>query len=449
MAPIRKTVRAVTLGTAIAVGALALLAAPTAASASAPASAGHMIPAVGVGPHFKSAGTARGSDITFPCQTTSPAQCYGPKQIRHAYGYDKLLAKGIDGRGSTIVIVDAFSAPSIRTDLHNFDQAFGLKDPKLNIIAPQGLTKFDYNDPNQVGWSAEISLDVEWAHAIAPKATIDLVLAKSNDDRDIAKALKYVADKGLGDVVSQSYGEAEQCSLVNLKAQHEIFAKMNRNGTTVFASAGDEGAAEPSCDGSTWVKAASTPASDPAVTGVGGTALYANGKTGAYQSETVWNEPDYAVAGGSGLSSVFTEPSFQRSVQHTGKRSVPDVSYNGAVNEGVIVAWSEAGGSGLFYVFGGTSAGSPQWAATAALAKQQAGHRLGNINPWLYHLTSEVGVSKLFHDITKGNTSVVEADANNHPVSITGVSARKGWDFATGFGSPKANVLVPFLGGDD
>jgi subtilase family serine protease len=405
-----------------------------------------MTPAVGATPLHRRAGQLHGADAVFECQTTTPAQCYGPEQIRHAYGIDKLAKKGLNGRGTTIVIVDAFQSPTIRHDLANFDEAFGLPNPKLNVIAPQGLTPFDPTDDNQVGWSAEISLDVEWAHAVAPKATIDLVLAKSNDDADIARALRYVAARGLGNVVSQSYGEAEQCSTVPLAAEHRIFADMESHGTTVLASAGDEGAAEPSCDNSSWVKAASTPASDPLVTGIGGTTLYADGLTGAYQSETVWNEPEYAVAGGSGFSTVFAEPRFQRKVQHTGRRSVPDVSYNASVNEGVLVAWSASGeGEDLFFSFGGTSSGSPQWAGLVALANQAAHHRLGDLNPGLYALGTSSAYHRLFHDITKGNTSVTEQDAAGGDVVIRGSAAHSGWDAATGFGSPKADRLVPAL----
>jgi subtilase family serine protease len=109
---------------------------------------------------------------------------------------------------------------------------------------------------------------VEWAHAVAPKATIDLALAKSNDDADLARALRYVAARGLGNVVSQSYGGAERCSGVPLAAQHRTFADMESHGTTVLASSGDQGAAQHSCDGTSWVKSARTPASDPLVTGV-------------------------------------------------------------------------------------------------------------------------------------------------------------------------------------
>src|SRR4029077_16670085 len=129
---------------------------------------------------------------------------------------------------------------------------------------------------NAFGWKAETTLDVEWAHAIAPGATIDLVVAKSNDDADILSATQYVASHDLGDVVSQSYGEAEQCMDPGVFArQHRVFDQLTRQGITLLASSGDQGAALPSCDGSSYIKATSTPATDPNVTAVGATKLVA------------------------------------------------------------------------------------------------------------------------------------------------------------------------------
>src|SRR5262249_23280529 len=146
----------------------------------------------------------------------------------------------------------------------------------LNIIAPNGLTPFDPTSANQVGWAGEIALDVQWAHAIAPAATIDLVLAPSNQDADILSVTKWAVDHDLGDVISQSLGENENCVDPNLlKAEHQVFQDATDNGITLFASSGDEGAAQQTCDGNSWVQVASSPASDPLVTAVGATELFA------------------------------------------------------------------------------------------------------------------------------------------------------------------------------
>src|SRR2546430_2636240 len=110
-----------------------------------------------------------------PClsSTTIPL-CYSPQQIRRAYGIQPLLNQGITGKGRTIVIVDDYQSPTIVSDLALFDKIFNLPTAKLNIIAPFGLKPFDPGDPAAVGFAIEIALDVEWSHAIAPGATIDL-----------------------------------------------------------------------------------------------------------------------------------------------------------------------------------------------------------------------------------------------------------------------------------
>ncbi len=348
---------------------------------------------------------------------------------------------GPNGAGRTIAIVDAFQSPTIASDLATFNTVFGLSSPKLNIIAPDGLTPFDQNDGNQVGWAGEITLDVEYAHAIAPAATIDLVLAKSNNDADIFSAQKFVVDHNLGDTLSQSFGEAEQCMDPTINAAtHQLFKKAAAEGITVFASSGDQGSAQPTCDGTSFMKAVSTPASDPLVTGVGGTILDANGVTGAYNNEVVWNEPTFGAAGGGGFSTMFKKPAFQRGTVQGAARGVPDISYNAAIIGGVLAVWSTSGqGANLVFQFGGTSAGSPQWAGLAALADQFGHHRVGDINNALYQLGRTPLSSHLFHDITVGDNTF------HGPVTVPGFSATKGWDAASGIGSPKADVLVPVL----
>ena len=160
-----------------------------------------------------------------------------------------------------------------------------------------------------------------------------------------------------------------------------MFAKATLKGITLLASSGDQGAAQPSCDGSTFIKAASSPASDPLVTGVGGTLLDADRLTGVYHSETTWNEPQFEAGTGGGFSVVYGTPVFQKNL-HLPSRGVPDVAYNAGINSGVLAAWSSSGlGPDLFFRFGGTSAGSPQWAGLVALAAQLRHARVGYLNP--------------------------------------------------------------------
>ncbi len=422
------------------IGAAALVASAIApASApSAAASTGSMEPAIGSHPQYKAVARAAATmqEQTFSCQTTQPAGCYGPAQIKAAYGIDKLAEQGLDGTGRTIVIIDAYSSPTITQDLAAFDSLFGLPDPHLEIIAPQGLTPFDPTDQTQVGWSGEITLDVEWAHAIAPGATIKLVLAKSSQDADIFAATRYAVDHNLGDVISQSFGEAEQCMSLSLVArQHGLFAKATARGITLLASAGDAGAAQPTCDGSSYFQAASTPATDPFVTAVGGTALNANGLTGAYQSESVWN--DAYGAGGGGYSVLYPTPIYQKSL-HLASRGVPDVSYNAAVIGGVLTVWTLPGEGQFVFRFGGTSAGSPQWAGIVALADQLHHGRVGEINSELYAAArNQTSYATDFHDVTVGNNGALPITA--------GFDAAPGWDAASGLGTPQADRLVPML----
>jgi subtilase family serine protease len=379
--------------------------------------------------------------VRFSCQLTVPAGCYGPDQMRAAYGTQTLLSAGYDGTGRTITIIDAYGSPTLAGDVANFDSAWGLPAANFTVTAPFGI---DPTTPaNASGWAGETSLDVEWAHAIAPGAKIALVVAKSNNDSDILDATQYAVDHNVGDVVSQSFGEGEICmAQADLNRQHQLFQQAVRKGMTLFASSGDQGAGQPNCDGSDgYFKSTSTPASDANVTSVGGTTLHADGVSGAYQSESTWNESalfDDAVAGGGGVSVLYRLPLYQLlAVRNSRMREVPDVSYNAAVFNGVIVAFQ-----GSFYRFGGTSAGSPQWAAITSIVDQLAHHRMGNINTALYLLSKLPGSANPFHDIADGSNNSVP-DGNGG--TITGYTAVRGYDMATGLGSPNIGVITPLL----
>ena len=422
---------------------------------------------VSVNPQRVPAGNPTGH--VFGCQTqlvVGGIVCYSPEQIRNAYNITPLLNAGITGAGKSIVIIDAFQNPDMPQDIANFDGAFGLPAPNFTQVAPDGLTPFDPTDANQVGWAGEITLDVQWSHAVAPGANIVLVLAKSNQDADILSATKYAVDHRLGDIISQSFGENETCvDPTLLKQEHQIFADATLKHMTIFASSGDQGAAQQTCDGSSWTQVASSPASDPLVTGVGATELVASPAcrdaalneipcasgiaAGTYQSESALNEaPGLFTAGnfatGGGFSTLYKEPFYQfGSVSHHFQRGVPDVAYNGAIGHGVLASFTLGGG---FFIFGGTSAGSPQWAGITALADQKAGRSLGLINPALYLIGNIPPLYKHdFHDTTTGNNSVIEPDANNTPVSVAGFNAGTKWDATTGLGTPNAANLIALI----
>jgi subtilase family serine protease len=207
------------------------------------------------------------------------------------------------------------------------------------------------------------------------------------------------------------------------------------------------------------------------VTAVGGTELHAadyclasrgcnpsaNPAPGTYLGEIGWNEgPPFGdfqaffgstLASGGGYSTVWSEPPWQQGTIHGGKqRAVPDVSYNGAVLHGVLTYLNIPGVPPGFYRFGGTSAGSPQWAAITAIADQAAGHDYGFISSALYKMGQSAGdYASAFNDITTGTNSAVEFDSANNPVTITGFNAGPGWDAVTGLGSPKAAGLLSGL----
>ena len=447
---------------------------------STSAYAGSPVPVTGavVAPFLKLGPQAIPANVTAPgyslfdCQVVggdpSLGTCYDPYQIRHAYGIDNLINAGLTGQGRTIVIIEAYSAPNIVAELNAFDSFYGLPalnglggrfNPRLGTftqVAPDGLTPFDPNDINQMAWAEEISLDVQWAHVVAPGASIVLDLAKSSLDSDILSVTQYAVNHNLGDVISQSFGENESCVDANqLKSEHQLFTKATLAHITLVASAGDQGAAQFSCDGTTFVQAVSSPASDPLVTAVGGTELHAaryclkalgcnpraNPAAGTYQGEVAWNEPAYYGATGGGFSVLYKAPLSQRLLTRAGKqRGVPDVAYSAAIDYGVLTYLDIPGLPAGFYPFGGTSVGTPQWAGLAAIADQAAGRRLGFLNAALYlYSLLPSKYATLFHDVTSGNNAF---DAG---VAVPGFNAGPGWDATTGLGSPKADQLVSFL----
>lgn len=408
-------------------------------------------------PLYKQAKKLSSSGL-LPClsSTTIPL-CYSPQQIRKAYNVDSLINNGFTGRGQTIVIIDDYQSPTIVSDLALFDKIFGLPNPRLNIIAPQGLKPFDPTDPAATGFAAEISLDVEWSHVVAPGATIDLVLGNPADSsiqgqiQALADALKYAADANLGGVYSLSIGAGETCfSASQLQEFHTAFAEARDHHSTVYVSSGDNGSAVDVCDSKgnpiSVAEGVNYPASDPDVSGVGGTTLFASA-SGKYQSETTWNESAVnAGATGGGYSVLFPRPSYQNGVSAIGAaRGVPDVAYNADPLTGVpIVTSSLLPGATVIIPIGGTSAGAPQWAGITADFEQFLGKRLGFLNTAFYQIGRSGKYSQAFNDITTGNNAYTFT-ANGQTVTIPGFNAGTGWDPTTGLGSPKAYALAHLL----
>jgi subtilase family serine protease len=339
--------------------------------------------------------------VVRPFAAAGPGGGLSPAQVRHAYGFDQLAD---DGAGQTIAVVTAYDDPNIGNDLAVFDQAFGLSaPPSFNKAVSPGT-------PVDGGWAGETALDVEWAHAMAPKASILLVEAKSASTSDLLAAVDYARRQPGVSVVSMSWGGSESSYLTTKDGYFTTPA--GHAPVTFVAAAGDSGSE------------AEWPASSPNVLAVGGTSLR-TGSGGSYGGESAWS------GSGGGFSRVYSVPTYQAGVV-TGHRAVPDVAYDADPNTGLAVYSSVPdGGRTGWEVVGGTSAGAPQWAALIALANQErAAHGMaavGRAQDTLYSLPSSA-----FHDVTTG---------------YNGYSARAGYDLITGRGTPVANLLVPELAG--
>ena len=216
---------------------------------------------------------------TEQCEETDAIACYSPDQIRAAYHLPALYAKGITGTGETIVIVDSFGSPTIRSDLATFDQKFGYPaPPKFKIITPAGqIPAFDPNNSNMTSWAGETTLDVEYAHALAPGASILLVETPTSENEgtsgfpQIVQAEQYVIDHGLGEVISQSFSATEEtfASYAQIKPLRAAYLDADSHHVTVLAASGDEGATDYTANGSDFYtrRVTSWPDSDPLVTG--------------------------------------------------------------------------------------------------------------------------------------------------------------------------------------
>jgi subtilase family serine protease len=412
-----------------------------------------------------------GTDTTaiFTCElrayNASRLFCYGPEAIRKAYGLDALIAAGYTGVGQTIVIIDAFGSPTVAEDLATFDATFGLPaPPSFTVIRMPGSTPFDYTDGNQLGWAEETSLDVQWAHAIAPGAKIVLVTAVDNSDSAILDAQNYAIDHKLGFIISESFGESELALLQDgaegkavLDDNEKSYKRAGNRDISVLVSSGDDGSSGTDLNGDVQpFPVANYPASSPNVTSVGGTNLFFGTATnadpnGTYQGEAVWN--DGFGAGGGGVSGYFARPDWQEDVVLKGSpkrlksRGYPDVAYNAGVEGGVLVFLgfldtAFGPGNNGFYIFGGTSAGAPQWSGVVAIANQKAREPLGFLNERIYGMGKKGLLGTLMHDVTVGTNSLAGS-------GIPGYSATPGFDLATGWGTPNSGFIQSLIKFDD
>lgn len=429
-------------------------------------------------------------------------RCFAPQAIRAAYNVGPLHAAGLDGRGQTIAIVDSYGSDTMAHDLHVFDQAFGVAPMcgEEGVTCTAGMATFSElhlqgspatkappssgkgtGQEDKSAWALEVALDVETAHAMAPGANIVLVSTPTAETLGVQgfpqmmAAEDYVVQHHLATVISQSFASAEDAfgSAQSLENLRYAFKNAAANGVTVLGSSGDGGSANsqktPVGKGGSTIPYPTVewPASDPLVTGVGGTYLCtdptatssrvvdsvsAPAKCQAFagQAEVGW------TFSGGGFSHVFAKPGYQSGALPAGStaigsmRGVPDIGLQASSGTGALVYISlpPDGQSGLqcggtpcstgWYDIGGTSLSCPQWAGLVAIADQINGGGLGPINPALYKLGGNASTYAAdFYDITTGN--------NTADPTVPGYPATTGWDPVTGLGTPNAAKLLPDL----
>ena len=426
--------------------------------------------AIQIRPGIEKRGAASSRPLTTAqCEAQLHIACYGANQIQSAYDLPALYKRGITGQGQTIVIVDSFGSPTIAHDLTVFDRAYSLPaPPSLKVIQPAGKVAPYRPTPTREGWAGETTLDVEYAHTIAPGANILLVETPVSEEEgtagfpQIVTAEKYVVDHHLGGVISQSFSATEQTfptaqSLLRLRGAYTDAAA---KGVTVLAASGDSGAADVRLNETDYYlhPVTSWPDSDPLVTGVGGTQLHLSASGAHVAKDTVWND-SYDVdtqkyiygdrgpnplAGGGGKSLIFARPAYQRSVQAVvgNQRGVPDISMSGACNGAVNLYQSFAGQAEGWYPTCGTSEATPLFAGIVSLADQVAHHPIGLINPALYAMSTSHARGLV--DVTSGNNTVSFPQGDGLQ-TVTGFAARPGYDLASGVGTVDAAWFVPEL----
>jgi subtilase family serine protease len=349
---------------------------------------------------------------------------FTPAAIRQAYGFNLLSANytsGTTGAGQTIAIIDAYGAvgdttqgqSNLYSDVNQFDSQYGLPalsaGTSLQVMNQTGDMTAGNLPAYNFAWAKETTLDVEYAHAIAPGATIELVEAASNNYSDLFTASNYAASHGAS-VVSMSFSGSEDT---------DYDSNFGTAGVTFVASTGDGGSAG----------GVAYPASNPNVVAVGGTTLKTNGD-GSYAGESAWS------GSGGGTSQFELRPSYQIGVQPSTYRTVPDVAFDADSSPGVDIYFD--GGT---TPVGGTSIGSPCWAGLFALADEdRAANGLSALSSFsalqaMYATYGSNAYSMAFHDIVGGTDGAY--------------TATTGYDEVTGLGSPIANELVPYLGGSE
>ena len=418
-------IRSLTATAAVAALALATAGIPSSANAAPAGDGSYSVTPVKVKAPFGLPRAGARLELTpAQCLASYGLACQTPASIRSAYDVPASVDGQLPGTGQTIVIVDAFGSPTVQQDLDAFSASFGIPSTTVNVSYPVGTVAW-HGTALQNDWAGETSLDVQWAHAIAPGATIDLVVASTSSNQVMNNAISWAVDNLPATAISMSFG-SDELGITGNKGQftqtHRIFERAAAKGITLVASSGDGGS-----DDGLGASTFSSPADDPLVTAVGGTTLF-EGSGVAGPDETTWD--DFTACPFGCTAGVFGATGGAPSLTTTKRGS--DVAYDGSVYSGVLVynGYNADPDDNGFYFTGGTSAGAPQWAAIAALLAQKAGHRLGDINGSLPSWLAAGGL----HDVTVGD--------NRTDTFTGGYDARTGWDVPTGYGTPDVGALL-------
>lgn len=399
----------------------------------------------------KVAATVNANAVTCVGAGSSAAGYYLPSQFATGYNLNGLYSAGYDGQGQTIALIeyDGYLA----SDISAYTSCYGGASVPINRIAIDGGAGAPSAN------ATEVELDMENILSAAPKlAGLDVYEApNTNSDAPTIDMWGQIINNDAIPVISTSWGLCEQSSVTTLlNEENSLFALAAAQGQTIVAAAGDYGTNDcrtPLSSGQA-VQGVDDPASQPYVTGVGGTTLTLNSDN-TYNSETVWNDGyisayDAVLAGGGGLSTAWSQPSWQSGpgVSNTysnGKREVPDVSLNADPNTSYLIYCTvTAAGcdSSAWFLVGGTSAAAPMWAAFIALTNQKilhdGGFNIGFLNPFLYQIdqnASGTSYSSDFHDVTTGNNDGLNDGSGIYPATAD-------YDQASGLGSYNALNLA-------
>lgn len=361
--------------------------------------------------------------VNFNAIQPPPSTSLNPTQIRAAYN----IPANATGAGAKIAIVDlmplaGYSSAKITSDYNAFCAQFNLPNTGLSIHAyPTSGAKIPTNTR---GWGLEACLDVQWAHVIAPEASIMLILVANPAAQTIsgiAQAISYAVSLG-ANIVSMSFGMSEVSNELSL-GMEPVFQNPN---VTFLASAGDDGG--DLC----------YPASSPNVISVGGTSLGVK-SDGQYVAECAW------ISSGGGISKYVPCPQYQIKANlfptKPRGRCIPDVGFVGDPYTGVAVYCTETSSSQPWYRVGGTSLGAPAWAGICALLYQKFGTeslgtaKLQNILYTMYNDSSQYSVC--FNDVLIGQS--VGASKSN---VIVANACKVGYDFVTGVGTPNVGQIL-------